>query len=204
MLGGAVNGGKILGEYPKNFTHYDETSCGRGRLVPTTSWDALWNGVAQWFGVTDDADLNYVIPNRKNFGCRLFTDKDLFKGGKQKNLGCNGDTVLLQKQLTTSETRYFTAEEEVAFCDILISFLQPVAGSALRCVVMDQVITFQEGGAVLDITSEIVTDKMGFAQSALEQLNANTNNILSEIQNSAIIALNVTNVGEVVELTSST
>jgi hypothetical protein len=36
MMGGQVNGGKILGEYPKGFTEKDPTNDGRGRLVPTT------------------------------------------------------------------------------------------------------------------------------------------------------------------------
>lgn len=35
-MGGQVNGGKILGEYPQGFTASDPTNDGRGRLVPTT------------------------------------------------------------------------------------------------------------------------------------------------------------------------
>lgn len=36
MMGGALKGGRILGEYPKGFTKSDPTNDGRGRLVPTT------------------------------------------------------------------------------------------------------------------------------------------------------------------------
>ena len=50
---------------------------GRGRLIPTTSWDAIFNAVAEWAGVTDEADMAKVLPNRNNFN-RLFTRGELF------------------------------------------------------------------------------------------------------------------------------
>jgi uncharacterized protein (DUF1501 family) len=36
MMGGAVKGGRILGEYPQGFGSSDPTNDGRGRLIPTT------------------------------------------------------------------------------------------------------------------------------------------------------------------------
>jgi hypothetical protein len=56
---------------------------GRGRFVPTTPWEAVWNGVGQWLGVHGGADLDWALPNRHNFNeCEdLFTDKDLFSDG---------------------------------------------------------------------------------------------------------------------------
>lgn len=47
VMGGELRGGRILGEYPGGFNTTDPTNDGRGRLVPTTSWDSVWNGVAQ-------------------------------------------------------------------------------------------------------------------------------------------------------------
>lgn len=79
ILGGAVAGGKMVGQYPPNFSENDPTSCGRGRLIPSTPWEAMWNGVAQWFGVTDEAELGTVLPNRDSFpSSMLFSKNDLF------------------------------------------------------------------------------------------------------------------------------
>jgi hypothetical protein len=45
-------------------------------VLPTTPYDAIWNGVAQWFGVTSNADLDIVLPNRKKFS--LFDTMTLY------------------------------------------------------------------------------------------------------------------------------
>lgn len=48
-----MKGGQIFGEYPD-----DLTSAGAqiiedvGITIPSTPWEALWNGVAEWFGIT--------------------------------------------------------------------------------------------------------------------------------------------------------
>ena len=39
---------------------------GRGRLIPTTPWEAIWDGIARFFGVQEE-NLDLVLPNRKNF-----------------------------------------------------------------------------------------------------------------------------------------
>jgi uncharacterized protein (DUF1501 family) len=36
-------------------------------LIPTTPWEGVWNGLAEWFGVTSD-NMSKVIPNKANFG----------------------------------------------------------------------------------------------------------------------------------------
>lgn len=81
MFGGDVKGGKILGEYPRSFGESNPMNIGRGRLIPSRPWESLYYGLAQWFGITDLDDINYVVPNNNNFGCLLFTDKDLFTSG---------------------------------------------------------------------------------------------------------------------------
>ena len=45
-------------------------------VLPTTPYDALWNAVAQWFGVTDNNDLDEVLPNRNRFS--LFSAETLY------------------------------------------------------------------------------------------------------------------------------
>ena len=88
ILGGSVKGGRILGQYPSDLTPSGQLVDGRGRLVPTTSWDAVWNGVLEWIGVEDQKDLDYCLPNAKNTinavegagNFPLFRRNDLFGG----------------------------------------------------------------------------------------------------------------------------
>jgi len=64
VMGGDVRGGRILGEYPSDLTPSGPLVDDRGRFLPTTSWDSIWNGILEWTGLTDDADLDYCLPNR--------------------------------------------------------------------------------------------------------------------------------------------
>ena len=81
MAGGSVKGGQILGQYP-DFSTDNPAWIDRGRFVPTTPWDAVWNGVANWLGIRDDASLEYAVPNRGTFReCELFYDSQLFRDG---------------------------------------------------------------------------------------------------------------------------
>lgn len=79
--GGKVKGGRILGKYPR-LNDSDPSMIARGRIIPTTPWDAVWNGVANWMGVHDN-NMDEVLPNRYQFDkCSdLFSDKDLFTDG---------------------------------------------------------------------------------------------------------------------------
>ena len=61
IFGGDVNGGKILGKYPRGFGESDPTNIGRGRILPTTSWESLWYGVAQWFGIIMQNNLDRCV-----------------------------------------------------------------------------------------------------------------------------------------------
>ena len=66
-MGGALDGGRILGEYPDDLTVNSPLNVGRGRFIPTTSWDTILDAVAQWMGVTDGEKLTNILPNRNNF-----------------------------------------------------------------------------------------------------------------------------------------
>lgn len=80
-----MKGKKMLGKYPDDISPTSPLSDGeRGRFIPTTSNDAIWNGVLSWFGVAE-ADLDYCLPNRGNtedpflgVSSPLFTEGDLF------------------------------------------------------------------------------------------------------------------------------
>ena len=81
MLGGSVKGKQILGTYPDDFTENGPRALSRGRMLPTTPWDAMWNGVAEWFGVPA-SEMDKVMPHRQNFMSPenlLFDMEDLFK-----------------------------------------------------------------------------------------------------------------------------
>jgi uncharacterized protein (DUF1501 family) len=78
MMGGAVKGGQIHGQYPPDITEAGPLNYGRGRLAPTMSWESIMNGVVEWMGVEDDAGLDYCLPNRRRTGAKLFTQSDLF------------------------------------------------------------------------------------------------------------------------------
>jgi uncharacterized protein (DUF1501 family) len=80
ILGGSVKGGQILGKYPSKLND-TELDLGNGILIPTTPWEAVWNGIAQWIGITDENDLNQLLPNRINFlnSSALFSAQNLFK-----------------------------------------------------------------------------------------------------------------------------
>ena len=51
----------------------------RGRIIPTTPWEAVWSAVAGWLGVTDKAALDKLLPHAKNFKTGIFKQSDLFK-----------------------------------------------------------------------------------------------------------------------------
>ena len=76
MLGGAVNGGKVLGAYPTDFAQSSANpiALSRGRMIPTHPWDSMWYGTAKWFGITTESDLDKVLPMNKNFPPSLLYD----------------------------------------------------------------------------------------------------------------------------------
>lgn len=79
LLGGDVQGGQILGQYPSDITEgSSELNIGRGRLIPTSSWESLWNGVLEWMGLDDENDLDYSMPNRRKTGTKLYTREEMF------------------------------------------------------------------------------------------------------------------------------
>jgi uncharacterized protein (DUF1501 family) len=86
VMGGAVKGGKILGEYPTDLTGSGPLNIGRGRLIPTLSWESMLNGVVEWMGVDTEEGLDYCMPNRHNTGTRLFSRNELFRAENTRKL----------------------------------------------------------------------------------------------------------------------
>jgi uncharacterized protein (DUF1501 family) len=64
-LGGAVDGGRIAGDFPA-LAAGAPLDTGRGRFVPTTSTDAFYAELALWFGIPA-SELDLVVPNVGEF-----------------------------------------------------------------------------------------------------------------------------------------
>ena len=67
IMGGAVNGGHVLGKFPSlRLDDNDLNVSERGRIIPTTSVDEFYAELALWFGASPN-DLDYILPNLCNF-----------------------------------------------------------------------------------------------------------------------------------------
>jgi uncharacterized protein (DUF1501 family) len=67
VMGGAVGGGRLYGDYPSSLAPGSPLDIGRGRIIPTTSVDEYAAELAMWFGVGNGATLEAILPNLRNF-----------------------------------------------------------------------------------------------------------------------------------------
>ncbi|MFM2075413.1 MAG: hypothetical protein RJB34_1718 [Pseudomonadota bacterium] len=65
VVGGAVNGGRFLGQAPVTGLGHS-LDAGGGRLLPTTATEQLSVELGRWFGASD-SDLNTIFPNSQYF-----------------------------------------------------------------------------------------------------------------------------------------
>lgn len=65
VIGGGVNGNRIIGDMPPPVTEHSQDS-GNGRLIPTTAVDQFAGTLGSWFGLTD-GELNDALPGLSNF-----------------------------------------------------------------------------------------------------------------------------------------
>jgi len=66
VMGGAVRGGDIYGEFPSLEIDGPDDANNDGRIIPTTSVEQYMASPLRWFGLTD-AELNGVMPNLSAF-----------------------------------------------------------------------------------------------------------------------------------------
>ncbi len=67
ILGGPVDGGKILGKFPSLALDSTDDVGRGGRIIPTTSVDQLFAELLLWFGLSGRANFEQVLPNLSNF-----------------------------------------------------------------------------------------------------------------------------------------
>jgi len=77
IMGGAVDGGKVHGQYPASLALGNPLDTGRGRLIPTTSVTEYSAELACWFGIPNDGTLETILPNIRNFYGSSATDPPL-------------------------------------------------------------------------------------------------------------------------------
>ncbi|GAA5221244.1 DUF1501 domain-containing protein [Membranihabitans marinus] len=75
VAGGAVNGGKIYGQYP-NLALKTNLDLGNGVLIPTTSADEYFAELALWYGVSS-SEVHSIFPNLKNFYAQQSTSSPI-------------------------------------------------------------------------------------------------------------------------------
>ncbi len=78
IFSGALDGGKMLGTFPDDLSNDGPLVFPPGIVIPTTPWEALWHGIAQWFGVPDGS-MKKVLPNYEQFNNLMLKETDLFK-----------------------------------------------------------------------------------------------------------------------------
>lgn len=79
VLGGAVNGGRVYGQFPNlqlNVGRDVDDDHGRGRWIPTTSVDQYLAASARWIGV-DSSNLAAIFPNLHRFDNPFGTSANL-------------------------------------------------------------------------------------------------------------------------------
>jgi len=68
LLGGGIDGARILGKYPSRLDETAEENIGRNhRMLPTTSWEMVWHGLCEWFGADVAQISSEILPNLDNF-----------------------------------------------------------------------------------------------------------------------------------------
>ncbi|MEO1657599.1 MAG: DUF1501 domain-containing protein [Pseudomonadota bacterium] len=66
VIGGAVKGGRVVGELPPPTLDHDQAWARRGGLIPTIAIEQYGASLGQWFGVPD-SEMGTVFPNLHRF-----------------------------------------------------------------------------------------------------------------------------------------
>ncbi|KAL7561156.1 hypothetical protein ACA910_011978 [Epithemia clementina (nom. ined.)] len=78
-LGGALDGGKVFGDYPTDLTDDGPLNVGRGRLIPTLSWESIYTPLCEWLGLSIGDCEEYVLPNSQRTGTTMLREEQVFR-----------------------------------------------------------------------------------------------------------------------------
>ena len=78
-IGGDLKGGKVFGEYPLDITEESPLNVGRGRIMPTLSWESIWMSLCEWVGVSTNDCQEHVLPNSNGTGTTLLSKDEVFQ-----------------------------------------------------------------------------------------------------------------------------
>jgi len=79
VIGGALQGGKVLNRYPWTLKAGGPRDLGRGRLIPEFPWESIAVPIAEWMGV-EEAQKATVFPNLNTFNSdQLIAHSTLFR-----------------------------------------------------------------------------------------------------------------------------
>ncbi len=143
----------------------------RGVWIPRTSWEALWYGVIQWAGITNENAINFILPNANNFGCNLYSEVDLYTGGTESIPGCGGSTVTVEQKFIISEPRILIPEEQKAYCDRVIA---SIAEGNIRCFILKQSLT------AIPTENRVLSGDVTYAYELLEYVELSMENVEEE------------------------
>lgn len=73
VMGGAINGGKLIGTFPDMTLGGDNDTGSKGRMIPDIAVDQYLATLSNWFGVSDD-DMPSLYPNLANFQAENSSD----------------------------------------------------------------------------------------------------------------------------------
>ncbi len=77
VLGGAVNGGQLLGQLPSYLTGADDDAGDKGRVIPEMSINQFGASLGQWMGLSN-SDLSEIFPDLANFDSSWQDEFSLF------------------------------------------------------------------------------------------------------------------------------
>lgn len=145
IAGGKIKGGVVLGKYPTTYNPSDDMNTGRGVLIPKVPWEAMWYGITQWAGITNDAATNYVLPNLASFGCEVYSEVDLYIDGVETTSGCGGSVIDMHQTFRISQPRLLTPDEQKRFIDLVVARMPD--GIRTRCFIQSQTLSVNSGAA---------------------------------------------------------
>eukprot|EP01013_Petalomonas_cantuscygni_P025359 TRINITY_DN472_c1_g1_i4.p1 TRINITY_DN472_c1_g1~~TRINITY_DN472_c1_g1_i4.p1 ORF type:complete len:2117 (+),score=436.19 TRINITY_DN472_c1_g1_i4:276-6626(+) len=77
LLGGSIRGGRIHGQFPTSMAEDSDVNVGgmKGRVLPTSPWEAMWAPISDWFGVSA-AQMTAYLPNLPNFPSSMIPQRN--------------------------------------------------------------------------------------------------------------------------------